>query len=137
MISILLVTTEKGAFSEFTRALISRNSGEITWADSGSAALSLVPEKPFDLVIADERLPDMTGLVFVEKLVKKTPLVNCALVSALSKEAFHEASEGLGLLGQLPPRPGESDARDLMERLRMINRMVSTETGAGEGRLGI
>jgi DNA-binding NarL/FixJ family response regulator len=96
-----------------------------------------VPEKPFDLVIADERLPDMTGLVFAEKLVKKAPLVNCALVSPLSKEAFHEAGEGLGLLGQLPPRPGETDARNLMERLHMIQRMVSLDTCEGEGQGGI
>ena len=36
-------------------------------------------------------------------------MINSAAVSSLSPEKFHEASEGLGILPQLPPRPGAHD----------------------------
>jgi CheY-like chemotaxis protein len=129
MISVLLVVKSKDTFSEFATRLGGEPSLSITWADSGTAALSLVLARRFDLVIVDDALDDMTGLVFAEKLVTKNPLVNCAVVSALPEKAFHEASEGLGLLAQLPSRPSRKDAQDLLERLFMIDNMIPTGRG--------
>ena len=44
-------------------------------------------------------------------------MVNTAVVSPLSDEEFHEASEGLGILGRLPNEPGMSDAVELLHKL--------------------
>ncbi len=49
-----------------------------------------------------ENLGDMTGLEFIRAIVSKRPMVNCAAISSLASEDFHEASEGLGILMQLP-----------------------------------
>jgi DNA-binding NtrC family response regulator len=125
MINLLLVTSHKTAFSDFSRELITRNGVSVAWADSGADALSMVSEKRFDLVVTDEKLSDMPGLVFAKKLVTQDPMVNCAAVSPLPEEAFHEASEGLGLLAKLPLSPGKKDAQNLLERLLMIKGMTS------------
>lgn len=127
MIDLLLVTRRKTDFSDFIEELVKPNEVSLVWADSGNDALSKVSKQRFDLVITDEKLNDMPGLVFAEKLVKQNALINCAAVSTLPEKEFHEASEGLGLLAKLPPRPGAVDARNLLERLRMVNGMVSRD----------
>jgi CheY-like chemotaxis protein len=125
MIKLLLVTSDNTVFSDFSRELLNRNGVSVAWAGSGKEALSLVSTQRFDLVITDEKLSDMAGLVFAEKLVTLNPMVNCAAVSPLSEKAFHEASEGLGILAKLPPLPGKMEAQTLLEQLLRIKGMTS------------
>ena len=47
-------------------------------------------------------------------------MVNTAVVSPLSDEEFHEASEGLGILGRLSTDPGMSEASELLHKLRAV-----------------
>ena len=86
----------------------------------------MVSETVFDLVVADENLGDMTGLDFTEKLVAINPMVNCALISSLSGEDFHEAGEGLGILAQLPANPAKEHAEPLLKTLRQLKESLST-----------
>lgn len=92
----------------------------VTWAGSGRRALSTIKEQTFDLFIADEHLGDMTGLACIEKIVSINPMLNCAVVSTLSKKDFHEASEGLGILMPLPKHPKKTETDKLLERLKSI-----------------
>ena len=49
----------------------------------------------------------------------ETPaLINLAVVSSLSGEEFHEASEGLGILAQVPPEPTAADGKMLADVFR-------------------
>jgi two-component SAPR family response regulator len=82
--------------------------------------MSMMAENDFDLVIADENLGDMTGIDFIRKVVSKKPMVNSAAISSLPPEDFHQASEGLGILMQLPVRPNEEDAARLLRHLDTI-----------------
>ncbi len=68
----------------------------------------------------DENPGGMTGLELAEKVVRINPMINCAVVSSLTPAEFHEASEGLGLLAQLPVRPGVAQAEDILKRLREV-----------------
>ena len=92
----------------------------IVWAPSGQAVLEAIVANPVDLVVADEDLGDMPGLALVKQLVRTNPLINCALVSSLTPEEYHEASEGLGLLMQLPPEPSIADGQQVMARMNQI-----------------
>jgi CheY-like chemotaxis protein len=94
--------------------------GRIRWATSGHQALAMLARHQVDLVVVDETVGDMTGLDFVKRLVSVNPMINCAVVSSLSEEDFHEASEGLGILMPLPPRPGRADGQRLMTHLKRI-----------------
>lgn len=119
MTQTLLATTDRTRFANLPDAMESKGA-VISWADSGGQALDAISSKPVDLVVVDENLGDMDGLSFAKRLVSANPLINCALVSPLSKKDYHEASEGLGLLMQLPPNPEAADGRRLMDHLNQI-----------------
>ena len=119
MITVLLVTPDRNHFADLSTAIDSQG-GAIDWKETGDQALETLRAQAADLVVIDETLPDMTGLEFIGRLVALNPMINCALVSSLSKADYHEASEGLGVLMQLPPRPSQADAKRLMTHLNQI-----------------
>ncbi|MCF8106907.1 MAG: hypothetical protein K9K64_15615 [Desulfohalobiaceae bacterium] len=123
MLTILLVSAGNGSFSGLQSFFEKFENIRIQEAVAGNKAISAVLNEDLQLMIVDEVLPDMTGLELVEKCVVVNPMLNCALVSSLSKGAFHEASEGLGVLMQLPPQPGEIEGRELLKRLKKVLRL--------------
>jgi CheY-like chemotaxis protein len=120
---ILLVTDKRDGFSDLHSSIVSGENMEVRWAEYGNKALAMILEGSFGLVIADEQLMDMTGLEFLKQLVSMNPLINCVLVSPLPPKEFHEVTEGLGLVGQLPPNPDTQSVAGLMEKFRKINEM--------------
>ena len=119
IINILLASRDKATMSAF-KAGLEENQVQTAWAESGSTAIAKLTEGNFDLVVTDENLGDMTGLEFIEKVISTKPMVNCAAVSSLLPADFHEASEGLGILMQLPVRPDQEQAEKLLRQLKNI-----------------
>jgi len=120
MMKLLLVNPDKSSLSELASALKEYDDLELLTTESGEKALAMVSESAVDLVVTDEELGDMTGLEFARRLISLNPMINCATVSGLEPERFHEVSEGLGLMDQLPTRPGKEDAERLLRNLRLI-----------------
>jgi len=120
MIGILLVSTEKDTLSGLASGLKGYNEVEIIRASSCHKALDLISGKTLDLVVVDENIAGVTGLQCAEKMVSVNPVTNCAVVSSLSPKDFHEASEGQGVLMQLPVRPDEKQAQILIKRLKKV-----------------
>ena len=125
MIKILLVTSEKEPFSEFAGVLKQKDEVELSQAATGQEALEAISGNPVDLVVVNENIGDMTGIEFMKKLLMINPMINCAAVSSLSHEEFHEASEGLGVLMQLPVNPGEFEAKDLLKRIKNLKDLTA------------
>ena len=119
IIKILLASRDKASMAVF-KAGLEENQVQTAWAETGSNAIARLTEGNFDLVVTDENLGDMTGLEFIEKVVSKKPMLNCAAVTSLLPADFHEASEGLGILMQLPVRPGQEQAEKLLRQLKNI-----------------
>ena len=119
MIRILLAGQDKASMSALSAGL-AKSDVQITWAGSGDQGMSIIAAGNVDLVVTDENLADMSGLEFIKKIVSKNPMVNCAAVSSLSPEDFHEASEGLGILMQLPINPDQGQAQILLEHFKKI-----------------
>ena len=126
MTQLLFVTPDRSNFADLSSE-IEKQGGTIHWAASGDQALETIAEQAVDLVVTDERLDDMTGLEFVGRLVAVNPMINSAAVSSLSKKAYHEASEGLGILMQLPPSPDRTDGERLMAHLNQILGLSAAE----------
>ncbi len=124
MILILLVTQDRASFSDLA-AVLKENNVEVMWVESGKEALSIVTDKFVHLLLADEQLSDMTALELIKEVVSINPMINCAAVSSLSPEDFHEAYEGLGVLMQIPPSPGAKDGEKLLAHLKKIYSMDS------------
>jgi len=127
MLKILVASPDELSLSIFASVMEESDDVELSWVESGKTALEVVSETAFDLVVADEKLGDMTGLDFAEKLIAINPMVNCAAVSSLSGKEFHEASEGLGLLEQLPVNPSKEHAETLLKTLRQLKGALCTE----------
>jgi len=120
MIKLLLVTPTRNSLGGLASALKINDDVELFWAESGGKALAIAAETLVDLVVTDECLGDMTGLELAEKMLSVNPMINCAAVSSLSSKEFHEASEGLGLLAQLPALPGKDQAEELLQRIKNL-----------------
>ena len=125
MLKLLLVSPDKDSLSGLASALMEHIDVDLLWAESGETALDIASETAIDLVVADERLGDTTGLEFAGRLLSVNPMINCACVSRLSPEKFHEVSEGLGLVAQLPVQPGEANAEELLQCLRYIKNLTA------------
>lgn len=125
ILNLLLVSREEGSLSGLASNLKKHEDVVLSWSESGGKALDKISNSPVDLVVTDEKLGDMTGLELGLKMLSINPMVNCAAISSLSHEDFHEASEGLGLLAQLPPQPGEKEAEALVQQLREIKNLTA------------
>ena len=127
MLLLMVVSPGNDSLSDFALALVKYDDVRLLWAESAKKALDIASVKAIDLIITDERLRDSTGLELVARLLTVNPMINCASVSHLSHESFHEASEGLGIMAQLPIHPGKEHAESLLHRLRQIKNLTKGE----------
>ena len=124
MLKLLLVSLDKDSLSGLASALVEHGDVDLSWVGSGQSALEIASDTVIDLVVTDERLGDMTGLEFAARLLSVNPMINCASVSRLSSDNFHEVSEGLGLMAQLPVQPDKEHAEELLQRLRYLKSLT-------------
>ncbi|GFK94456.1 hypothetical protein NNJEOMEG_02301 [Fundidesulfovibrio magnetotacticus] len=116
---VLLAAPTLAGWEGFVQGLVDCGA-RVGHARTGLAALESVTQARPVLVVADEGLPDLTPLQLVLRILGIDAAVNAAVVSSLSEEDFHEKAEGLGVLAQLPPQPGERHARELLARLEAV-----------------
>ena len=127
MIKLLLVSPDKNSLYKLASAFVEHADVDLSWAESGKTALEIATDSAIDLVVTDESLGDMTGLEFAGRLLSVNPMINCASVSSLSPEEFHEISEGLGIMVQLPFQPGKEHAEELLQRLKNLKMLMAGE----------
>ena len=120
MLHIVLATARPKAMQAFAEALASNPQVNLQRVISGAEALEAARTTTPHLVIIDAGFPDIAPLELVQKLLMVNAMVNTAVVSPLSDEEFHEASEGFGILGRLPNEPGMTDAGELLHKLRTV-----------------
>ena len=119
MLLIVLASARPEAWLAFAAALASDPEVQLKQVATGTEALEAGRTLAPHLMVIDY-LPDTEPLSLVQKLLTVNALVNTAVVSPLSDEEFHEASEGLGILGRLPEKPGIGEAADLLQKLRQV-----------------
>lgn len=127
MLKLLLVHNNQKSLSELITVLNENDDIEILHAGSGNKALEMAKAGAYDLVVTDEDLGDMSGIAFIRKLISVNPMINCVAVSSLSEKDFHEETEGLGLMNHLPANPEKADAEELLQNLRHIRGLESSQ----------
>jgi two-component SAPR family response regulator len=127
MITILLAGAGKDALSELASGFKAFPEIKLSRVDSCKKAFQLISEKSVDLVIVDETIDDLSGIGFAEKLVSVSPMTHCSVVSPLSENDFQEATEGLGVLMQLPPRPDKNQAKRVVEHLTTVLNLIDRQ----------
>ena len=128
---IVCIAKDFSKFSALVTGLRRAHEVELVPAVTGTSGLAQLKSKRVDLVIVDEQLDDMSGIEFVKQLVAVNPLANTAIIGSMEAGDFHEATEGLGVLMQLPPRPSEADAEALLAVLAKIAGLMQPASGRG------
>ena len=126
MSNIVLVGKDLSAFAAFITELSEQKGVDVVEVTSGSELLVMVDSEKIDVVVLAEELGDGSAMSFVEGLIKKQPLINCAMMSSLDPEDFHEETEGLGIFMQLPVCPGAEEAVNMLEYLKSIDALFSS-----------
>ena len=117
---ILIAAEKADRFEELARALVSVNEVELLWAHDDEAALGKATADSPDLVIVDEYLGQVSGLMWIRHLMGINAFIHTAAVSSQPQDVFQEASEGLGIMAHLPPHPGKFEAEQLLITLNQL-----------------
>jgi DNA-binding NarL/FixJ family response regulator len=105
---------------------------EVIREESGTIVMKHIASVKTDLLVVDEKLKDMDGIELVRKSIMINPSVNTVVVSDLSVKNFHEASEGLGVLLQVPEHPARHHGEEVMKLLEKIHFRLKELDSAGE-----
>lgn len=70
-ISVLYVDDEENNLISFKATF--RLKYKIHTALSGTQAIQIVKEKPIDIIVTDQRMPQMTGVEFLEEIIRINP----------------------------------------------------------------
>lgn len=120
MYRIAIVSAKPASLSVLVQALQADGRIAVEWASSGGEALKLIVGAAPDLMILDEEEGEPPDFSLVRKIMRQNALINIVMIGRLPEKEFHEAAEGLGVLMQLPPKPGRPEAEALIARLAMI-----------------
>ena len=124
MTNFLLVANDDSDLGVLSAELEKDTQNVVHHSSSGEDALGLLGNEKIQVVVAGEELRDSDGLTFVKKLTHKHPLINCAMISSLPPEKFHEETEGLGVFMQLPQIPGLKEVEQMMGLLESISALL-------------
>ena len=120
MLRIIFAAKNYAGFGDLVERLRQEPEIELIPVSTASSVKKTLTEQEIHLIIAAEELEDCSGADCIRKVAMQFPLVHTALCSPLDDKAFHEATEGLGVLLQLPPQPGRVDAERILERMAHI-----------------
>ncbi len=125
MLTVLVVHEKRELVEPMLQAIAGETDTKMIYSDTAKSGLEQIGSHSVDAIIVSEQLPDSSGKGFIESVTQVNPFIASALVSGLDKDDFHEATEGLGVLMQLPENPGAEDAKQFLEKLREIERIMS------------
>ncbi|PID75223.1 MAG: hypothetical protein CSB23_04845 [Deltaproteobacteria bacterium] len=125
MTKILFVTAAAEDFTAFRQGLPTDWDCSAGVAADPSEAFTIVERGDVDVVVVGAKLAGSTGLDFAKELMSRHPFINCALMSSLSKEDFHEATEGYGIFMQVSENPAPEEARRMADLYSMITGLLA------------
>jgi HAMP domain-containing protein/CheY-like chemotaxis protein/signal transduction histidine kinase len=122
----LLIVEDNRAEQLGIQELLAHDDIEITVAESGRQALALLGEEPFDCVVLDLRLPDMSGFEILERIRDEEELRDLPVVVFTGKELSPEEDAQLHTMARSVVVKGvESPERLLDETALFLHRVVS------------
>jgi CheY-like chemotaxis protein len=105
----LLIDDEPAISGLMQRSL--RKTWDVTIASSAASALDLIKVQPFDVVVCDLMMPEMTGMEFAERLAELNPSLRARTLFLTGGAATVEAETFLA----------RADVRHLTKPLRMAD----------------
>lgn len=122
----LLIVEDDATQNEAVKELIGNGDVKCFSAFSGNEALSMLTENPFDCIIVDLGLPDMTGFDFLEKIKEHKELVKIPVVVYTAKDLTREENNRLDKLANtVVLKTAFSHERLLDETMLFLHRVES------------
>jgi len=122
----LLVVEDNPAEQLSIRELLGHDDIDVSIAATGAEAISAVKQRPFDCVVLDLRLPDMTGFEVLERLGDTLELNDLPVVVFTGKELSPDEDARLRSLARSVVVKGvESPERLLDETALFLHRVVA------------
>jgi CheY-like chemotaxis protein len=122
----LLVVEDNAAEQLSISELLGHDDIEIEAAQSGQEALTALRREPFDCVVLDLRLPDMTGFDVLQELQKENPLSEVPVIVFTGRELSAEEDAQLHTMARSIVVKGvESPERLLDETALFLHRVVT------------
>jgi CheY-like chemotaxis protein/predicted regulator of Ras-like GTPase activity (Roadblock/LC7/MglB family) len=90
---VLIVDDEESVAVVLAAGLSRANQYQVETATSGAAALAKFKADPFDLVLTDYRMPDMSGIELSEKIRQLRPNTLIMLMTAFDSRQVREQAE--------------------------------------------
>jgi two-component system chemotaxis response regulator CheY len=119
----VLVVEDSPSTRAFVAATIETDSDvddiEVVQAESGFAALKLLPHHNFDAILTDINMPDINGLELVSFL-KNHPLYKAIPIMIISTESSLEDRKRAAALGAEEYMVKPFEARELIQKLRHL-----------------
>ena len=78
----ILVVDDERSMREMLAILLKREGHEVSVAENGRAAIDLLNQRPFDLVVSDARMPDLDGLEVLRHARNINPSVIAIMITA-------------------------------------------------------
>jgi two-component system response regulator PilR (NtrC family) len=78
----ILVVDDERSMREMLAILLKREGHDVAVAENGKAAIDLLNERPFDLVVSDARMPDLDGLEVLSHARSINPSVIAIMITA-------------------------------------------------------
>jgi CheY-like chemotaxis protein len=121
----LLIVEDNPAERLGITALLGHDDIDIDAAASGAEALAALQEEPYDCVVLDLRLPDMSGFEILEKIRDDETLVDLPVVVFTGKQLSAEEDAQLRVLARSVVVKGvESPERLLDESALFLHRII-------------
>jgi CheY-like chemotaxis protein/signal transduction histidine kinase/HAMP domain-containing protein len=122
----LLVVEDNAAEQLSITELLGHDDIDIAVADTGAKALAALREQPFDCVVLDLRLPDMSGFEVLERMRDDAVLSDLPVVVFTGKELSPEEDAQLHTLARsVVVKSVESPERLLDETALFLHRVVA------------
>jgi len=113
---VVILTDRKESLLELAQGL----GGDVEWTTAADDVLSRAKTPPWQLVVVDALMADMQYKTFLLDLLRVNAMLNTVVVTNMDEAAFHEDSEGLGVLCTVPENPGREHGVKAMDRLCML-----------------
>lgn len=113
----ILVVDDESSLSELLNAILSAQGYEVSCAESAEAALKVLQDNHFDLLISDVLMPGMDGYQLAKCVSEQYPDIKLQLVSGFSDD-LHKRNKDEELHAKLLHKP--FDRQQLLHRIREL-----------------
>ncbi|MGH7452626.1 MAG: response regulator, partial [bacterium] len=123
----LLVVEDNEVERQSVIELISHDDVEITAVGTGAEALEALRDKPFDCVVLDLRLPDISGFELLEKMQQEPHLSELPIVVFTGKELTEEEEIQLRKMAKSIIIKGVQSPERLLDETALFLHRVTTQ----------